>query len=71
MYFECSPIVLLMEQITNEGVIEDDEAKILQVIFQLNDLITTDLMTSRVVLICLSENAALVAYQKKIIKYEQ
>lgn len=75
-------VVLLMEQITflftktkkllivNEGVIEDDEAKMLQMIFKLNDLTTTDLMTPRVVLIYLRGNATLAEYQRKIIKSE-
>lgn len=56
--------------IVNEGVIEDDEAKMLQMIFKLNDLTTTDLMTPRVVLIYLRGNATLAEYQRKIIKSE-
>ncbi len=53
-----------------EGVIEDDEAEMIQRVFQLNDLMAADLMTPRVVLTFLRGDGTLEEYQEEIIKSE-
>ncbi|MGK7932063.1 MAG: hemolysin family protein, partial [Microcystaceae cyanobacterium] len=51
-----------------EGVIEDDEAEMIQRVFQLNDLTAADLMTPRVIVTHLSGNLSLGDCQEEIIK---
>lgn len=53
-----------------EGVIEDDEAEMIQRVFQLNDLTAADLMTPRVIITFLRGDATLREYQEEIIKSE-
>ena len=50
-----------------EGVIEDDEAEMIQRVFQLNDLHASDLMTPRVIITYLEGEATLAASQDEII----
>ena len=51
-----------------EGVIEDDEAQMIQRVFQLNDLNASDLMTPRIIITYLKGNSTLDESQKEIIK---
>ncbi|MGK7956421.1 MAG: hemolysin family protein [Crocosphaera sp.] len=53
-----------------EGVIEDDEAEMIQRVFQLNDLTAAALMTPRVIMTFLPGNSTLVASQDDIIASE-
>lgn len=50
-----------------EGVIEDDEAEMIQHVFQLNDLTASDLMTPRIIVTYLKGNLTLAACQQEII----
>ena len=50
-----------------EGVIEDDEAEMIQHVFQLNDLTASDLMTPRIIVTYLKANLTLAEYQQEII----
>lgn len=51
-----------------EGVIEDDEAEMIQRVFQLNDLNASDLMTPRIIITYLKGDQTLNECQKEIIK---
>lgn len=51
-----------------EGVIEDDEAKMIQRVFQLNDLNASDLMTPRIIITYLKGDRTLNECQRDIIK---
>ena len=51
-----------------EGVIEDDEAEMIQRVFQLNDLNASDLMTPRIIITYLKGDQTLEACQQEIIK---
>ena len=51
-----------------EGVIEDDEAEMIQRVFQLNDLNAADLMTPRIIVTYLKGNRTLNECQAEIIK---
>ena len=51
-----------------EGVIEDDEAKMIQRVFQLNDLNAADLMTPRIIITYLKGDRTLNECQRDIIK---
>ncbi|NEP10328.1 MAG: HlyC/CorC family transporter [Symploca sp. SIO2C1] len=51
-----------------EGVIEDDEAEMIQRVFQLNDLTATDLMTPRVIITYLRGNSTLAEVKQEIIR---
>lgn len=51
-----------------EGVIEDDEAEMIQRVFQLNDLTATDLMTPRIIVTYLKGDRTLYECQAEIIK---
>jgi CBS domain containing-hemolysin-like protein len=51
-----------------EGVIEDDEAEMIQRVFQLNDLTAADVMTPRVIVTHLSGELSLEDCQEEIIK---
>ena len=51
-----------------EGVIESDEEQMIQRVFQLNDLMATDLMTPRVVITYLLGELTLINYQQEIIQ---
>lgn len=51
-----------------EGVIEDDEAEMIQRVFQLNDLNAADLMTPRIIITYLKGNQTLEECQQEIIK---
>ncbi|MEM8778306.1 MAG: hemolysin family protein [Cyanobacteria bacterium P01_G01_bin.49] len=53
-----------------EGVIEDDEAEMIQRVFQLNDLTAADLMTPRVILTFLKGELTLADCQDEIINSE-
>lgn len=53
-----------------EGVIEDDEAEMIQRVFQLNDLTAAELMTPRVILTFLRGNLTLADCQDEIIQSE-
>ncbi|HAC65103.1 MAG TPA: HlyC/CorC family transporter [Cyanothece sp. UBA12306] len=53
-----------------EGVIENDEAQMIQRVFQLNDLTAEDLMTPRVILTFLRGDLTLAEAQAEIIKSE-
>ncbi len=53
-----------------EGVIEDDEAEMIQRVFQLNDLTAAELMTPRVIVTFLQGNSTLVESQDDIIASE-
>ncbi|EAZ92123.1 hemolysin family protein [Crocosphaera chwakensis] len=53
-----------------EGVIEDDEAEMIQRVFQLNDLTATELMTPRVIVTFLDGNSTLIESQDEIIASE-
>ncbi len=53
-----------------EGVIEDDEAEMIQRVFQLNDLTAAELMTPRVIVTFLEGNATLIESQDDIIASE-
>ena len=50
-----------------EGVIEDDEAEMIQHVFQLNDLTASDLMTPRIIVTYLKGNLTLAECQQEII----
>ena len=50
-----------------EGVIEDDEAEMIQHVFQLNDLTASDLMTPRIIVTYLKGNLTLTECKKEII----
>ena len=50
-----------------EGVIEDDEAEMIQHVFQLNDLTASDLMTPRIIVTYLKSNLTLAECQQEII----
>ena len=50
-----------------EGVIEDDEAEMIQHVFQLNDLTASDLMTPRIIVTYLKGNLTLAECQPEII----
>ena len=50
-----------------EGMIEDDEAEMIQHVFQLNDLTASDLMTPRIIITYLKGNLTLAECQKEII----
>ena len=51
-----------------EGVIEDDEAEMIQRVFQLNDLHASDLMTPRIIITYLKGDSTLEESQREIIK---
>ena len=51
-----------------EGVIEDDEAEMIQRVFQLNDLTASDLMTPRIIITYLKGDQTLVECQTQIIQ---
>ena len=51
-----------------EGVIEDDEAQMIQRVFQLNDLNAADLMTPRIIITYLKGDRTLNECQREIIK---
>ncbi|MCC0176874.1 HlyC/CorC family transporter [Waterburya agarophytonicola K14] len=51
-----------------EGVIEDDEAEMIQRVFQLNDLNASDLMTPRIIITYLKGDKTLAESQQEIIK---
>ncbi|MBE9047774.1 HlyC/CorC family transporter [Pleurocapsales cyanobacterium LEGE 10410] len=51
-----------------EGVIEDDEAEMIQRVFQLNDLNASDLMTPRIIITYLKSDRTLNECQAEIIK---
>jgi CBS domain containing-hemolysin-like protein len=51
-----------------EGVIEDDEAEMIQRVFQLNDLNASDLMTPRIIITYLRGDETLTECQQDIIK---
>ena len=51
-----------------EGVIEDDEAEMIQRVFQLNDLTAADLMTPRVIITYLRGNSTLVEVKQETIR---
>jgi CBS domain containing-hemolysin-like protein len=51
-----------------EGVIEDDEAEMIQRVFQLNDLNASDLMTPRIIITYLKGDQTLDECRKEIIK---
>ena len=51
-----------------EGVIEDDEAEMIQRVFQLNDLTATDLMTPRVIITYLRGNSTLAEVKQETIR---
>ena len=51
-----------------EGVIEDDEAQMIQRVFQLNDLTAADLMTPRIIITYLKGDQTLAESQLEIIK---
>ena len=51
-----------------EGVIEDDEAEMIQRVFQLNDLNASDLMTPRIIITYLKGNQTLNESRREIIK---
>ena len=51
-----------------EGVIEDDEAEMIQRVFQLNDLNASDLMSPRIIVTYLKGNQTLNECQREIIK---
>ena len=51
-----------------EGVIEDDEAEMIQRVFQLNDLNASDLMTPRIIITYLKGDQTLEECQQEIIK---
>ncbi|HHP7230627.1 MAG TPA: hemolysin family protein [Xenococcaceae cyanobacterium] len=51
-----------------EGVIEDDEAEMIQRVFQLNDLTASDLMSPRVIITYLKGNLTLAQCQEEIIR---
>jgi len=51
-----------------EGVIEDDEAEMIQRVFQLNDLNAADLMTPRIIITYLKGNQTLSECQRDIIR---
>jgi CBS domain containing-hemolysin-like protein len=51
-----------------EGVIEDDEAEMIQRVFQLNDLNASDLMTPRIIITSLKGSQTLEECQQEIIK---
>ncbi|WP_019508151.1 hemolysin family protein [Pleurocapsa sp. PCC 7319] len=51
-----------------EGVIEDDEAEMIQRVFQLNDLNASDLMTPRIIITYLKGDQTLNECQEEIIK---
>ena len=53
-----------------EGVIEDDEAEMIQRVFQLNDLTAAELMTPRVIVTFLEGNSTLIESQEEIIASE-
>ncbi len=53
-----------------EGVIEDDEAEMIQRVFQLNDLTASELMTPRVIVTFLPGNSTLIESQEEIIASE-
>ena len=53
-----------------EGVIEDDEAEMIQRVFQLNDLTAAELMTPRVIVTFLEGNSTLTESQDDIIASE-
>ncbi|MDJ0661869.1 MAG: hemolysin family protein [Crocosphaera sp.] len=53
-----------------EGVIEDDEAEMIQRVFQLNDLTAAELMTPRVIVTFLKGNSTLIESQDDIIASE-
>ncbi len=50
-----------------EGVIEDDEAEMIQRVFQLNDITASDLMSPRVIITYLKGNSTLAECQEEII----
>ncbi|MDJ0631705.1 MAG: hemolysin family protein [Xenococcaceae cyanobacterium MO_188.B29] len=50
-----------------EGVIEDDEAEMIQHVFQLNDLTASDLMTPRIIVTYLKGNLTLTECKQEII----
>lgn len=50
-----------------EGVIEDDEAEMIQHVFQLNDVTASDLMTPRIIVTYLKGNLTLAECQKEIV----
>ena len=51
-----------------EGVIEDDEAEMIQRVFQLNDLNAADLMTPRIIITYLKAEQTLSECQREIIR---
>ena len=51
-----------------EGVIEDDEAEMIQRVFQLNDLTAADLMTPRIIITYLKGDLTLAECQTEIVK---
>lgn len=51
-----------------EGVIEDDEAEMIQRVFQLNDLTASDLMTPRIIITYLKGDLTLAECQTEIVK---
>lgn len=51
-----------------EGVIEDDEAEMIQRVFQLNDLTASDLMTPRIIITYLKGDLTLAECQSEIVK---
>ena len=53
-----------------EGVIEDDEAEMIQRVFQLNDLTASELMTPRVIVTSLKGDATLIDSKDDIIRSE-
>ncbi|NEO97167.1 MAG: HlyC/CorC family transporter [Symploca sp. SIO2E9] len=50
-----------------EGVIEDDEADMIQRVFRLNDLTASDLMTPRIIITYIKGNLTLIEAQQEII----
>lgn len=60
-------IMLLANIGHQEGIIEDDEAEMIQRVFRLNDIMATDLMTPRTMLTYLPGNATLAECKQDII----
>lgn len=60
-------IMLLANIGHQEGIIEDDEAEMIQRVFRLNDVMATDLMTPRTMITYLTGNATLAECKRDII----